>query len=460
MPPRRIVLAASLLAILFGPGDHASASFSTGFSGPEVVSSDTGERDRAIDEARAAGAKIVRLNAGWSGIASSVPSDATDPGDPAYHFGRLDAAVESASKKGLEPLVTVGSAPAFAEGKDRPGSAAPGTWKPSGTAFGEFGQALAARYSGSFQGLPRVRFFQAWNEPNLSNYLTPQYVGKREVAAEIYRKLLNGFYEGVKSVNESNVVVTGGTAPYGDAPGGQRTRPLTFLRDLLCVSGEGRSKAKGCRSKARFDVLAHHPINTSGGPTKSAIHPDDASTPDFKYVRSVLREAERRHTIATPGKHPLWATEIWWESNPPDRKRGLPLATQARYLEQALYLLWKQGASVVINLDVRDPPTVNDVNSIDAGVYFADGRQKPSFTAWRFPFVTERASGKKLRAWGMSPVGGNLSIQVKHGETWRTAKKLKVGAGKVFSTTLRLPGRQMLRAVVGGERSLAWQQQR
>ena len=46
--------------------------------------------------------------------------------------------------------------------------------------------------------LPRVRYWQPWNEPNLSYYLAPQWTraGGRWVAASpvIYRGLLNAVY--------------------------------------------------------------------------------------------------------------------------------------------------------------------------------------------------------------------------------------------------------------------------
>lgn len=355
---------------------------------------------------------------------------------------------------GLTPFLTVTGAPSFAEGPHRPRSADPGSWKPDPKAFGQFARALASRYSGSFGGLPRVRYLQAWNEPNLSRYLSPQYVGQREAAAGRYLKLLNAFYRGVKSVKRGDVVVTAGTAPYGDPPGGSRTRPLTFLKNLLCLRKGVRKRECG---KPKFDVLAHHPINTDGPPTRSAADPNDATTADFKEVRRLLRRAERRHTMGTAGRHPLWATEIWWESNPPDKRHGLPLARQARYLEQALHILWKQGARVVINLEVRDPPTSDTSQTVEAGLLFQNGRKKPAFQAFRFPFVTER-SGNGTRAWGKAPSTGRLAIQVARHKHWRTVHHLHVVAGRVFSASLSAGGRHRFRAVIGKDRSLVWAQ--
>ncbi len=435
------------------PTDRASARFATGLADPEFVSAD---RDARLDQAVRAGARFVRISVSWAAAAGRPPGDAADPGDPAYDFRAYDAAIASARAKGLEPLLTVGVAPGFAEGAGRPASAPAGSWRPDPGAYGQFARAVAIRYSGSYEGLPRVRYYQAWNEPNLSTYLTPQYRGKRSTAPEIYGRLLNAFYAGVKGVDRANVVITGGTAPYGDEPGGDRTRPLAFLRKVLCLEGKKRLRKGKCSRKPKFDVLAHHPINTTARPTRSAIDPDDATTADFGELRRILRAAKRHHTLGTGGHHPLWATEIWWSTKPPD-PHGLRPRKQARYLEEALYLLWRQGAKVVINLQVRDPDYDRKNRlQVYAGLYTHGNRPKPALTAFRFPFVTDRTSKGSVRAWGMSPSGGRLAIQRKARGGWRAVRKVRVGAGKVFETKLRLGGKQRLRAVVDGEHSLTW----
>jgi hypothetical protein len=91
-------------------------------------------------------------------------------------------------------------------------------------------------------------------------------------------------------------------------------------------------------------------------------------------------------------------------------------------------------------------------------VLFADGSPKPAFHAMRFPFVTERANKRKLRAWGKAPVGGKLTIQRRRGHRWRRVESLRVKAGRIFKTRLALRGKQTLRAKVGGEKSPVWSQ--
>ena len=146
----------------------------------------------------------------------------------------------------------------------------------------------------------------------------------------MYKNMLNAFYEAVHGVSGKNRVITGGTAPYGFPDGEYSMRPLIFWREALCVKDGKKPKGNKCQTKPKFDVLAHHPINTSGGPRTSAIDPDDVSTPDLHNLVDVLRAPRRGHNIGTRGKHPVWATELWWESNPPDKfKKNPSLAKQA-----------------------------------------------------------------------------------------------------------------------------------
>ncbi len=165
------------------------------------------------------------------------------------------------------------------------------------------------------------------------------------------------------------------------------------------------------------------------------MHPDDASTPDLHNLVDVLRAAERGGTTGTGGSHEVWATEIWWESNPPEGCDGVPLREHARYVAQSLYLLWKQGASLVIWLSLRDQkprPHECGLERLQSGLTFADARRKPAFEAFRFPFVTDGRGKGKLTAWGKAPAAGKLAIQVKRSKRWETVKRLKVGVGSVF----------------------------
>jgi hypothetical protein len=358
-----LAVAVTLTVLIAGPAEaDAKRPLELGVFDGLFRSADPGERGQWLATSADRGSELALTVIAWSSVAPADRGpgfDPTDPADPRYDWGTIDGFVVDAEARGLEPILTVTSAPRWAEGGNRPSGADPGTWKPRAKELRKFAVALASRYSGSFVPpggggpLPRVRDYQAWTEPNLPNHLSPQWQGKRAASPSIYRKLLNGFFAGVKSVSKRNRVITAGTAPYGDDPGGTRVRPLRFWRDVFCLRGRKALKPTQCAAKPRLDVLAHHPINTSGPPRQSAIDPDDISSPDLGALHRVLRAAERTGHIKPGGRHPLWVTEFWWESNPPTRGGWSP-ARQARNIEESLYLFWEAGATVAVTLKIRD----------------------------------------------------------------------------------------------------------
>jgi hypothetical protein len=174
-----------------------------------------------------------------------------------------------------------------------------------------------------------------------------------------------------------------------------------------------------------------------------------------------MAAAEHSHRILPSGSKPLWATEISWDSSPPDPK-GVPVATQARYLEQALYVLWRQGIRTILWFQIRDSPPFPDyASSYQAGIYYLAGVPKPSATAYRFPFVADRLNRNRLTVWGKAPSGGKLTIErLKSKGRWQRLKRITVRRGQVFTTTLTLRGGVRLRARLGTSTSLTWTQAR
>jgi beta-glucosidase/6-phospho-beta-glucosidase/beta-galactosidase len=149
-----------------------------------------------FNRVRNAGARAVRMTLAWNTIAPKKRPpgfDPTNPADPAYNWTYVDRLITGARAHGLEPLMTISSAPTWAGGTH----ASPGK-------LGQFARAAARRYSGSFQGLPRVRYWLVWNEPNLSRYLAPQYQQRRMVGASRYRKMVNAVAASVHGVHQDS----------------------------------------------------------------------------------------------------------------------------------------------------------------------------------------------------------------------------------------------------------------
>lgn len=476
MPTARSARVQSLLGLLaalvllgFAPPSTATAAlpgpgtFSLGFADDSMFR-DSSEPVRSFwyRRAQALGSDSVRIGIVWSVVAPyRLPHGfhAANPADPHYNWSSLDAAVRDASADGQSVVLLLAHAPLWAEGHGRPSWAPVGSWLPSPRALGSFARAVALRYSGHFRDplhhgrlLPLVSHFQAWNEPNLPTYLTPQWVNVNgtvtAASPEIYRTLLNTVYAAVKSVQPHSFVLAAGTAPYGDPPGVGRMQPTDFLRGLLCLTAQLRSQA--CPDPAHFDALDHHPYSLTA--TAHARAPGNVSVPDLGKIWRILRAAERFHTALPAGPKSLWVTEIGWSANPPAPSQ---LARQAHNLSLGFYELWTQHVSHVYWFLLRDPPQ-NRKSFSGGGLYLKDGAAKPAAAAFRFPFIAVRAAHGRLTLWGKSPVAGPIVIERQVGHQWRPVLQLTSTAGGIFYGQARLALHTVLRARAGADVSPVW----
>jgi hypothetical protein len=418
-----------------------------------------------LARAQALGAGYVRLTGRWNEIAPAARAglrEPSDPADPGYRWDRLDGSVRAAAAQNLRILLTIHRAPAWAEGSGRAANARPGTWRPDPAAFADFMAAAARRYSGSFPDplrpgatLPRIRYWQPWNEPNLPTYLNPQWTGPRQrpqrASPSWYRGMLNAAYARVKQVHGDNVVIAAGTAPYGDPPiVRNRMTPVSFMRALLCLRGPALKRVP-CPAPAHFDVIDHHPYAT-GSPTQHALLPENVAIPDLGKLTHVLHAAERAHTIRPAGAKRVWITEFSWDSRPPD-PQGVPEARRTRWLQDGLYSLWRQGASTIFWFLLRDQPPVPAYNATyQSGLYRLDGTAKPAAAAFRFPLVARLSRGRAM-VWGRSPVPGDVTIERRGATGWRPIASLRASGG-VFQGRVRAPRGAALRARAGADASL------
>jgi hypothetical protein len=456
----------------------APARLRTGFTDREAYQEIGADRVTALDRSRRAGASVIRISTGWRGLSPTKPpssADARNPAWPGYNWSGLDAIVRDVVAEGLQPILTFTGAPDWAEGPGRPAvsrGAPAGTWRPSPRWYRYFAEAAARRYSGSFPDpalagafLPRARYWQAWNEPNLRRYLTPQWRKRRgrflPASPGQYRRLLNAFYRGVKAAHRTNFVVSAGLAPFGDPKRGEdRIQPAYFARELLCIRNRRRLRPFRCpNSPVRFDAFGHHPYSL-GNPRRRALNADDVTIPDLRKLTRVLRAAVRAGKVRPRHSKQLWVTEISWDTRPPDPD-GLPGNVQARYLQESFYLLWRQGVDVVTWFLLRDEaPGQGYQYSYQSGIYYrgttiAADQPKPSYTAFRFPFTAIR-SGQRARLWGLAPVAGSVVVEANQGGTWTQVATLQAGRGRTFSRRLRVSRGTVLRARQGNDTSLPW----
>jgi hypothetical protein len=470
---KRAALALAFAALALGANAAPAAAephgLQLGVADGSFTGSDPVLRDEWLTRAQSARAGLVLLGVPWAAIAPRRPPagfDAANPADPSYDWEALDAAVRAAAGKGLEPVLEVSFAPAWAEGPGRPSpTAAPGgTWLPQPEALGLFARALATRYAGGFVApaapaagpLPRVRYFEIWSEENLSEHLNPLWQGSRLAAPAHYRAMLNAAYAAIHAADPTAKVIVGGLAPYGDArAGGSRIPPVWFWRALLCLRGSSL-KPVGCPDPAHFDIAAHNPIDVFG-PSRGAVSPLDVSTPDIGRLTAIVRRAVATGRALPARPKPFWAPEIWWDSNPPD-PRGVPIRQHARFLTESLFELWRQGVGAVIWWYLRDqaPGAAGFAATQQSGLFFRDGRPKPAYRAFRFPFLARREEGGRVLLWGKAPSPGRLVVERRTVAGWTPLARPVAGPNRIFIASVDATGAFRARAMQAGETSLPW----
>jgi hypothetical protein len=331
------------------------------------------DRAQMLDLARDASVSIIRTTVVWSDVAPTRPAEPADPFDPAYELDEVDDLVRSAQQRGIELLITIWGTPEWANGGQAPNHPPrdPGELK-------DFAEALADRYSGMHAGYPAVRLFSAWNEPNLEQFLAPQFdaVG-RSVGPALYAPLARAVYHGVKRANHEALVAVGETSPRGhDRPSRGRVQdshsPARFARLL---SAE--------RPKIPFDAWAQHPY-----PPRADVAPADP----VRWPRVGLGNLERFGDALDDWFEregtPLWITEYGHETLPLE-PLGIDTALQARYADDALALAVENPrVRMFLWFIFRDRAG----NPWESGFLGEDGSPKPALA--RFAEVAESVDGR------------------------------------------------------------------
>jgi hypothetical protein len=409
---------------------------------------------------REAGATTIRLLLNWKEVAPAAFTpgfDPSNPADPKYDWSGFEAELLPAAAAGLSPLIVIRSAPKWAEGA---GTGKVGTVRPDPVQFARFAHAAAERYSGRFGGLPRVRYWQLWNEPNHFGFLTPQTENGVAVSPEHYRAMVNAFADAVHAVNADNMVIAGGLAPFRNGGTTQTVlAPLVFMRALLCMSADRKPKPT-CNTQVKFDIWSHHPY-TSGDPTHHALLPDDVSIADLPKMRRLLSAAIRAGHVVSTHRVGFWVTEFSWDTNPPD-PGAVPIQLHARWVAEALFRMWRAGVSLVTWFKIRDDAANGHPHdeTFESGLYFrcqviACDAPKPALRAFRFPFVAFRRGHRHVYFWGRTPSGRRARVIVEQavGKRWRRVARMRTDRYGLFSRRIRTArkGRLRARLVRGGD---------
>jgi hypothetical protein len=457
----RAVVAAAVaaaLAIPAGAASVASHPLTMAMIAPPQI--DGPEADIAFARIRKAGIASIDT---WISWARSAPRqepanwNPENPTDPNYDWSQVDSSIKAIVAAGLQPMVGVGDAPVWA----RLAPSVPQS-PPEASTYGHFMRAAAERYSGKYPGLPRVRYWQIWNEPNLGLYFWPQFDATGKFTSpDVYRDMLNAGAKSIHAVHRDNVVVAGETSPFRDPTPevlalDEDWGPLKFMRRLLCVDDRGRPT---CENTAEFDVWSTHPY-TSGGPTHHAVLPYDVSIADLPEMRATLQSALRTGHVKTTVPVRFWVTEFSWDSNPPDLC-AVPMPLLVRWVPEAFYRIWANGIDLIGWFQLMDNPVTTDYfqsGLFFRGATFAQAKPKAFLQAFRFPFVALRR-GKGVYVWAHMPLGkpGRVVVQQTFKGGWNRVASLRADRYGIVQAVLKVKQLGKFRATLGsGEKSLSF----
>jgi len=362
------------------------------------------DRATMLDRARDANATLLRTIVTWRDAAPTPPADAADPFDPAYRFDDLDDLVRSAQQRGIEVLITLWGTPGWANGGQTPNR------PPTDPAtLEDFAAAVADRYSGRHPGYPAVRLFSAWNEPNLEQFLAPQFDDAgRSVGPALYAPLARAIDAGVERGNPDALVAIGETSPRG------HDAPTDSVQDSHSPARFARLLAEQ-RPAVRFDAWAQHPY-----PAQPAIGPDEP----VRWPRVGIGNLERFGAALDEwfGRDdtPVWITEYAHETLPRD-PFGIDPELQARYAREAMEVVARNPRlRMLVWFGFRD----RDDGPWQSGLLWEDSRPKPALAAFaetarqldgRNPLLPDSAEVVRVPALELAyyvPAGTDLEVTI------------------------------------------------
>ena len=452
MKALRLVLAVGASVLLLpAPASASRTMWSVFEDHTALVRTTPAKRQRTLEELRLhMGADTLRIEVKWNEVAP-LPAARTKPAfdatNPAAYpgFFPFDDLILRARALGMRVIVTItGDAPRWATAGSRGRSASTANWKVNAREYGRFATAVAKRYSGRFGGLPAVRYFTIWNEPNHRNFLKPT-----SQAPRLYRNMVNEALPLVRRNGPGGVrVFVGELAPVGRAP--IAMGPTEFLRRWLCLNKRFKrtSRGTGCRRFKRIDAhgFAHHPY----GPTARVPRGRDViNMLAIRRLGSYLDSARRAKRFTR--SLPIYNTEFGLQSNPPDRLVSTSLSRQAALINEKEEYAYRYGRlqshSQYLLLD--DPARPGSLRAkwsgFQTGLRFANGRAKPSYNAYRFPIVVKKRR-RGVYVWGrVRPGVGPRYVRVqRRGGSY--GPRIKTDPRGYFGVRRRISGRYRFKA--------------
>jgi hypothetical protein len=386
-----LLLAAIVLTLVLAPHASAAPGVKFGLTDDAWLAHGSGTLDSRLAKLDALGVRVVRFTVRWDEIARTRPATPTDPSDTAYDWSATDPVLDGLKQHGIEVVLQLVGTPAWANG----GKAS--NYAPSSSArFGAFASAAGQQY-------PWVRRWVIWNEPNQVRWLRP-------TLATVYTlRLLNPAYAAIHAAIPGAQVAGGGTAPRGSTGG---VSPLAWVAGMHAAH-------------ARIDAYAHNPYpldpKRETPLTGGCGHCATVTMATIGRLVSLLGRDFPRARI--------WLTEYGYQSYPPDRLLGVPLALQARYIGEGAYAAYRTPkVDLLIHFLYRDEPNIARFQS---GLVTLTNAVKPAYAAYQLPIaqISSSTLWGQLRAPG---AGSTARIERLVGSAWRTLATVHAGAGGYF----------------------------
>jgi len=315
--------------------------------------------ERPAPLARAAGARVVRINVPWASVAGARPQDPFD-------WRRYDEAVGRARAGGLRVQFTLtGPAPGWATADGRRG-----VRRPDPAAFARFAGAAAARFRG------RVRRYALWNEPNWHSSLKPN-----RSAAAIYRRLYRHGFAAVRAADPQARILFGELAPMARPEAA--ISPLRFLRDVTCR--DRRLRARRRCAPLQADGFAHHPYTLRWAPEYPGPGRDDVTTGSLSRLTLTLDRLARRGALRSRTGRPLGLYLTEWGYHADSRRLGEPL--RSRHVRRGLALMQAEPrVRQIVWYQLAGPPP-SSRRIWDTALLDLDGTPRPVFSTLREAFA-------------------------------------------------------------------------
>jgi hypothetical protein len=267
-------------------------------------------------------------------------------------------------------------------------------------------------------------------------------------------------YPAIKAADPVSQVLIGELAPIGRDLAGSRAslKPLPFMRAFGCVDAAYRPLRTGeCRGfrPATADGFAYHPHGVKNGPSDPNPDLDEAQIADLPRLFATLDRltGARRILVSTGKPLDLYLTEFGYQTFPPDVAVGVTPTLQARYLQQAAYLTWRNPRiKNVTHYEWEDEPIrylgpgAKAFSGWQSGLFYADGEPKPAAQAFANPFwIDPRPGGRSARLWGQVRPGGAHAVSVQKrpagSAAWVTVARLRTNGSGYWAKIVPLGAR-------------------